>query len=308
MIRKYLLPALALAGVMLGINVALRGAKTVTPAAPVSAAAQSPYKEFVAGSGIIEASTDNIAIGTTVPGVVSRVYIEIGSKVKANAPLFTIDDRSQVAELALREAAVKVAEAQLADAKDALAFTENLTDKSVVSAEDKTKRLNVVRIAEAQVELAKAQLSSAMTEVDKLTVRAPVDGQVLQLKIHRGEFAATGLLATPLVIFGKVDVLQVRVDVDENDAWRIKDGAAATGCLRGNKDITTELKFLRFEPYVVPKKSLTGDSTERVDTRVLQVIYTFEPKNLPLFVGQQMDAFIDAPERRFDSPQRATAP
>ena len=52
--------------------------------------------------------------------------------------------------------------------------------------------------------------------------------------------------------------------------------------------------FVRFEPFVVPKKSLTGDSTERVDTRVLQVIYKVEQDDLPLFVGEQLDVFIDA--------------
>jgi hypothetical protein len=91
--------------------------------------------------------------------------------------------------------------------------------------------------------------------------------------------------------------VHVRVDVDENDAWRIKSGAAATGFLRGNKNLKTAMRFVRFEPYVVPKKSLTGDSTERVDTRVLQVIYSFDRGSLPIYVGQQMDVFIDAPDR-----------
>jgi hypothetical protein len=45
---------------------------------------------------------------------------------------------------------------------------------------------------------------------------------------------------------------------------------------------------------VVPKRSLTGDSVERVDTRVLQVIYAFSPESLPVHVGQQVDAFIEA--------------
>ena len=72
-------------------------------------------------------------------------------------------------------------------------------------------------------------------------------------------------------------------------------GAAATGYLRGHQEIRTPLRFVRFEPYFVPKKSLTGDSTERVDTRVLQVIFRFERGDLPVFVGQQMDVFIDAP-------------
>jgi HlyD family secretion protein len=44
---------------------------------------------------------------------------------------------------------------------------------------------------------------------------------------------------------------------------------------------------------VIPKKSLTGDSTERVDTRVLQVLYTFDPGDKPIYLGQQMDVFIE---------------
>jgi len=47
---------------------------------------------------------------------------------------------------------------------------------------------------------------------------------------------------------------------------------------------------------VIPKKSLTGDSTERVDTRVLQVIYRVEDQNASLYVGQQMDVYIKTPD------------
>jgi hypothetical protein len=61
------------------------------------------------------------------------------------------------------------------------------------------------------------------------------------------------------------------------------------------------LKFVRVEPYVIPKKSLTGDSTERVDTRVLQVLYSFNRGALPVYVGQQMDVFIEAPPARVGS-------
>jgi hypothetical protein len=57
------------------------------------------------------------------------------------------------------------------------------------------------------------------------------------------------------------------------------------------------LSFVRFEPYVLAKRSLTGDTTERVDTRVLQAIYTFVPNEFPAFIGQQVDVFIAAPTR-----------
>ena len=83
--------------------------------------------------------------------------------------------------------------------------------------------------------------------------------------------------------------------MDENDAWRIKGHPDAEGVVRGNPSAKANLKFVRIEPYVIPKKSLTGDTTERVDTRVLQIIYSLEGSSLPIFVGQQMDIFISAP-------------
>jgi hypothetical protein len=56
---------------------------------------------------------------------------------------------------------------------------------------------------------------------------------------------------------------------------------------------------VRFEPLVVPKRSLTGDATERVDTRVLRVIYeVVGTPSVPLFVGQQMDVFIEGEQGR----------
>ena len=97
-----------------------------------------------------------------------------------------------------------------------------------------------------------------------------------------------------MIVLGRSKPLHVRVDVDEHEGWRVPAGARAVGHLRGNAELKTPLQFVRFEPFVVPKRSLTGDSTERVDTRVLQVIYRVERDDLPLFVGQQLDVFIDA--------------
>jgi multidrug efflux pump subunit AcrA (membrane-fusion protein) len=151
-----------------------------------------------------------------------------------------------------------------------------------------------VETAAAQVRLAEEQANATQVELQRLTVRAPVDGRVLQLKIHLGEFAPTGVLQQPLLLLGHVEPMCVRVNVDENEAWRVRADAPAVGFLRGNKEIHVPLKFLRFEPYVIPKVSLTGESTERVDTRVLQVVYSFDRGELPIFVGQQMDIFIEA--------------
>ena len=63
--------------------------------------------------------------------------------------------------------------------------------------------------------------------------------------------------------------------------------------VRGNAQLKTGLAFEYVEAYVVPKRSLTGDSTERVDTRVMQVIYSFRRADFPVYPGQLMDVYIE---------------
>jgi HlyD family secretion protein len=347
MIRKYVLPLLAVLGVVFALWTVASSSRPVPAAEPVAQPAAAPFPSFVAGAGLIEASTENIAIGTHLAGIVTDVYVVVGSRVKAGDPLFKLDDRALQAELRIRQTAlaqaraqlakqesmprpeevppaaarVKEAEASLADAQHQLALMESVTDKRAISQDDLNRRRFAVQeaaaklaeqraqlvllkagswkpdtdIARAEVAAAEAQANATVTDLERLTVRAPVDGQVLQVKVRRGEFAQTGVLATPLILLGNVDQLHVRVDIDENDAWRVRSGASAFAFVRGNRELQTPLKFVRFEPFIVPKRSLTGDSTERVDTRVLQVLYRFDRNHLPVYVGQQMDVFIEAP-------------
>ena len=127
-------------------------------------------------------------------------------------------------------------------------------------------------------------------------MRAPLDGEVLQVNLRPGQYAATGALDTPLLRFGATDTLHVRVDIDENDAWRFQPGTKAIAYVRGNRDLHVPLTFVRVEPYVVAKSQLTNSSTERVDTRVLQVLFRFPHDALPAYVGQQVDVFIETPD------------
>jgi RND family efflux transporter MFP subunit len=295
MIRKVVVPVLALAGLALAAFSVVSGSRALPPAPPVAPPAASPWDTFVAGAGIVESSTENIAVGTPIAGIVTRVNVAVGSLVRTGDPLFEIDDRSLEAERGVREAELAVARAALADARNQLALAEAVRDRRAISVEERDRRRFAVRLTEARLAQAEAGLAATQTSLDMLVVRAPVDGEVLRLNVRPGEFAPTGALETPLLLLGTVAPLHVRVDVDETDAWRVRTGAPAVAVLRGNRDIRTPLRFVRFEPYVVPKRSLTGESTERVDTRVLQVIYSFERGTLPIFVGQQMDVFIDAP-------------
>ena len=55
---------------------------------------------------------------------------------------------------------------------------------------------------------------------------------------------------------------------------------------------------VRVEPYVIPRKSLTGDNTERVDTRVLQVSYALEDSTSGVYGGQQLDVHVEGAKRK----------
>jgi HlyD family secretion protein len=356
LVRKYVIPILAVLGAGIAIYTVRSENQEIVPARPVAEPARSPYDMPVAGSGIVEASTENIAIGSHLPGIVTRVHAKVGDEVKAGDPLFSIDDRAQKAELAVRRAALDVAEqslrrlknsprpedvppaearvseadAQVHDAETQLSLWESVTDTRAVARDEINKKRYAldaakarlaqakaqlellkagswqedIAVAGAQVESARAQLESAQTDLDRLTVRAPVDAQVLQVNVRAGEYAPAGPMTTPLMLLGDTRTLHIRVDVDENDAWRVRSDAPARASLRGNSDLKTDLTFVRIEPYVVPKKSLTGDSSERVDTRVLQVLYAFPRGVLPIYVGQQMDVFIDAPHARTAAEER----
>lgn len=150
-------------------------------------------------------------------------------------------------------------------------------------------------ITRAAVAQAQALVDQAKTEVDRTTAAAPVAGEVLLLNVRKGEYVGSGP-GQSYVVLGDVSRLHVRVDIDEHDIPRFRPGSPARANPRGDAKQVHQLSFVRVEPLVVPKRSLTGNTGERVDTRVLQVIFAVESSTVDarLFVGQQVDVFIDA--------------
>lgn len=374
MIRLFVLPVIAVVGIALAGWTAAR-ARIPPPVAQAVAEPATPgFAHFVAGAGLVEPSSEAIAIGAPVGGLVVEVPVKPGTAVKAGDLLLRLDDRVAKAQIAAQEAAVAVAKAQAAagdaasaaaaaqvarleampraedlpplvarlteakaaaaDAADQLALIESVSDPRAVSREDISRRRRAVDVGNARVQAAEAELArmragawkaeldvvraqllqaqaqalaaraqqaqaeaalaAARVEHERLSVRAPIDGEVLQVRVRAGEFAPTGQLQTPLMLLGAVAVLHVRVDIDEHESWRVRDGAPAECVVRGNAQQRTRMRWVRTEPFVVPKRSLTGDSAERVDTRVMQVIYAFDRTQLPLPVGQQVDVYIEA--------------
>ena len=324
--------------------------------------AQTPFGRTVAGAGIVEARSQNIAVGSALPGVVLKVWSPeelglparsdmtpwealIGQFVKKDDPLFRVDDRQLQSMLAFHEANLASARAQLAKlelmprpeelavskAKEEVAqatvdmqhdlaerdakliasgaTTDEQYQQRRLSLRTAQKQLLQARadlaltragswepdkeIARAAIKLAEAQVRQDKTDIDRAIVRAPIDGIVLQVNVRPGEFVAPVSNQAQVVLGAITDHVNIRVDIDEHDIPRFKPGAPAVASLRGAPEKTYPLTFVRIEPYVIPKRSLTGDNTERVDTRVMQVIYALKPEGKPIYVGQQLDVFVD---------------
>lgn len=296
MIRRYIIPAAALLGLVVVIGAVFADSKQIVPAAAAIPAAKAPYASYIAAPGIVESSSGNIAIGAPVSGIVTDVAQKRGSHVEAGDPLFRIDDRHLQAQLLPAIANVKLASVNLAKAKDHLKRAETLSKHghNAISAEALSNRRFDVEIGEAALLQARAEVNRIKLEIERYTVRAPIAGTILQIKIHPGEFAADGVPNPPLMVLGDDRTLYIRTDIDEYDAWRLDAGAPAIAFGRGNTSLEIPLTYVRTEPLVIPKTSLTGNSTERTDTRVLQAIYSFDPANVRLYVGQLVDVYIKA--------------
>lgn len=271
-------------------------------AEPALAVPATPYPATVAGVGVIEPRGEAIAVGTNLPGIVSAIHVEAGAHVAPGDPLFTIDDRAARADLALAEAQVRSAEVAVADARDQSERARKSLERAATSDSEATRKRFAVSLAETRLAEARARLATIRTEIERLTVTSPSAGKVWRVNVRAGEFAQAGPLAEPLLVLGDDSLLHVRVEIDQTDAHRVREQAAAVGSLRGDASRQAKLTFVRFEPLVQPKRALTGDGTERVDTRVLEVIYALPADGLRAFVGQQMDVFIEAEPLGIEEP------
>ena len=293
-----ILVVVAIVGALIALVSVLHGSRSPSVAAPPVASPRAPFASYVAGSGITETGRGNVAIGTPVAGVVREIDVRVGDRVSAGDPLFRIDDRDLQARLQVAQANVAQARAAMEKPTHRLGYLDQLQrlDPGVISREMVTDARDDAATACTALASAKAMAAQLQVENERLVVRAPSSGRVLQVNTRVGEFADSSVATKPLMLLGDDTRVYLRVDIDENDAWRVRPDAPARAYPRGDPGLSIPLRFEYIEPFLVPKTSLTGQSTERSDLRVLQVVYSFERGRLPVYLGQQMDAFIKAPD------------
>ena len=309
MIRKYVLPLIA-AVVGLAFADLQRGARQ--PADPGAAAgraepAPAPFASYVAGAGIIEASTREHRHRHAGPGHRHRGAVKVGDVVRPA----TCCSRSTIATLRAQRAAARAgarrARRRLRACRGrgrppqaAASLAESVADdKRALSAERPDQPARDARTSAQSQEVARrtresradrAMVGADSSRIEQVDRRRAVDGSraralasragsctVLQVNVP-GEFAAAGVDGTPLVLLGDQTSCTCASTSTRTTPGASRPARRRARSCAATPTSTTPLHFVRVEPYVVPKRSLTGDSSERVDTRVLQVIYSFDPK------------------------------
>ncbi len=154
-------------------------------------------------------------------------------------------------------------------------------------------RVEDTAFARARVLAAEARVAQAQASLERLAVKAPAAGEVLQVKVREGELYNVQGSPEPLLIMGDTRSLRVRMDVDERDVARVTRGAAAyvTADAFGTRRFTGTVVEIgrRFGR----KNIRTDDPIEKNDTKIIEVVIALDGK-VPLVPGQRVMSLVAA--------------
>jgi len=306
-VRNKVIFIAAIIGLLIGIVSAYIFGIEKKPQPPAFSPASNPYTKGIYANGMIESyqtNGANVNIYPEVPGTIAQIFVAEGATIKKGAPLLLIDDSVQRATVAQQKSQVALASANFKssqDQLDKLRKSSELEPKSV-SKNDLDNAGNAVNVAKATIEVAQKQYELAQTLLSKYTVKAPIDGSILSVNAAVGSYvSAQGAYDTytqgftPILVMGSSQTyIGVRCYIDEVLISRLPQASQmhAQMMIRGT-NIIIPLEFVRVQPYVSPKIELSSQRTERVDVRVLPVIFRFErPKDINVYPGQLVDVYI----------------
>ena len=196
----------------------------------------------------------------------------------------TVEDARRAGRTPSEDGAVTTASAALAKAQDELRNRRN-----ALSAVEQTA--GPPNFPESEVEIARANLTLARIGVERTRVRAPLDGQVLQVNARAGEVAAPQQ-QQPLLVLGDLSSLRVRAELDERDIGKVRLGQSASVRANAFKDRMFAGKVARIAQFVGPSRINAQPSRGKLnDVDVVEVMIDLtDPR--PLAVGMQVDVYF----------------
>ncbi len=182
----------------------------------------------VTATGTIEPVT-SVDVGTQVSGIVSKLYVDYNSVVKAGQVIAELDRTNLMSDLASSQANLRSAQSDLDYQKSNYERYKNLYDQGLISANDYDQaRLSYVR-AQQTVAQQRESVRRAKTNLGYATITSPIDGVVLSKEVEEGQTVASSF-NTPTLFKIAQDLTNMRViaDVDEADIGEVKEGQRVT--------------------------------------------------------------------------------
>jgi HlyD family secretion protein len=308
-VRNKIIFVLAVVGLTVGLVSAYIFGIEKKPMPPAFSPASNPYAEGIYANGILEsyqASGANVNIYPEVAGTIKQIFVAEGSSIKKGAPLVQIDNAIQRATVEQQRAQIELADANLKTTEDQLEKVKRSAELEPrsVSKSDMDNAVNAVKVARATIEVTRKQYELSQTVLSKYSIKAPTSGIILTINTAVGSYVSSqGSYDTytqgydPVLVMSSAETyMAVRCYIDEILISRLPPASQmrARMFVRGT-NINIPLEYVRVQPYVSPKIQLSNQRTERVDVRVLPVIFRFrmpESKNVDLYPGQLVDVYI----------------
>lgn len=178
----------------------------------------------VTATGTIEPVT-SVQVGTQVSGIVSKLYVDYNSVVKAGQVIAELDRTNLISELESATAQLRSAESDYEYQKTNHERYKNLYNKGLVSANDYEKARLSYSQSEQTVTQRRENVKKARTNLSYATITSPIDGVVLSKEVEEGQTVASSF-NTPTLFNIAQDLTQMRViaDVDEADIGEVREG------------------------------------------------------------------------------------
>ena len=186
---------------------------------------------------------------------------------------------------AASDAALEAARAAMARAQDRQ--RQQKAELRRIEADPGTPLPNFV---DGQVNVARAEAAAAAAAIERLTIRAPISGTVLQVNAKPGELAAP-TNAQPLLVIGDISALRVRAELDERDVGEVKLGQSAViraDAFRG-REFAGKVSFIA--PIVEPGRISARGQRSVTDVDVVEVLVDVAQPD-PLAVGMKVDVYF----------------
>lgn len=182
----------------------------------------------VTATGTIEPVT-SVTVGTQVSGIVSKLYVDYNSVVKAGDVIAELDRTNLMSELSSAKASLNSAQSELDYQKANHERYKTLHEKGLISANEyEQARLSFIK-AQQTLTNHKENVKKAQTNLGYATITSPIDGVVLSKAVEEGQTVASSFNTPTLFTIAK-DLTDMRViaNVDEADIGEVKEGQRVT--------------------------------------------------------------------------------